>query len=156
MKHIPLTRGYEAIVDDEDYVWLSKYKWHAATQKNGPVYARSTVYIAPKITTVKWMHREILGHTEGEVDHRDGNGLNNCRLNLRKATHSQNIANTKSRKQSSSKYKGVHWFRGKWVAQITCDGKRSFLGRHHDEAAAALAYDAKARELFGEFARTNF
>lgn len=89
------------------------------------------------------------------VDHWDGNGLNNCRKNLRVCTKQQNNMNTKKRSNRSSKYKGVHFRAGRWLAQIQVAGKKKHLGTFEEEADAALAYNFAATELFGPFARLN-
>lgn len=103
------------------------------------------------------MHRLILGVTNPKIkiDHRDGNGLNNQRHNLREATQAQNLANSRPR-SGSSRFKGVT-FRSpdKWIAQISKDGKHTYLGIFRDEFDAATAYNFAAIEMFGEFARLN-
>ena len=106
------------------------------------------------------MHREILGITDPKinVDHLDGDGLNNQRSNLRVCTDSQNGANRGKQKNNKSGYKGVHWNKKtkKWAAQIQYHKKVLNLGYYSDIIEAAKAYDKKALELFGEFARLNF
>lgn len=90
-------------------------------------------------------------------DHIDGDGLNNQRLNLRQSTKSQNNMNTNKGQGYSSKYKGVTWdkARKKWKCGIKINGKQIFIGRFIEEDDAALAYNQKASELFGEFSRLN-
>lgn len=156
MKEIPLTQGYVALVDDEDYKRVSKYKWCLVDQrKKGRVYAKG--YAAGKIVL---MHRIILGVTDSamKVDHKDGNGLNNQRSNLRICTNSQNQMNAKKRRGGTSKYKGVSWNSqySKFRVVLDVDSKQYYIGRYTDELEAALAYDAAAREHFGEFALCNF
>jgi len=105
------------------------------------------------------MHREIIRAPEGLlVDHIDGNGLNNRKSNLRLCTHSQNTYNRRPNRNCSSRYKGIsfHKMSKKWEVAICCKGKREHLGRFDDEVKAALAYDRKAKQLFGEFAYLNF
>ena len=106
------------------------------------------------------MHSEITGYAR--TDHADGNGLNNQRANLRAASASQNAMNIDNRNLSkpaaiSSHFKGVHFDRAakKWYARIAKDGKRIHLGLFREEVDAATAYNFKAYELFGEFARFN-
>ncbi len=105
------------------------------------------------------MHRAILNAPKGLlVDHIDGNGLNNRKSNLRLCTFAQNAHNSRPRRNSSSRYKGVCWHKvkKKWTVSIYKGGKRTYLGYYDDEIEAALAYDRKATELFGEFAYLNF
>jgi hypothetical protein len=153
-RKIPLTQGQYAIVDPEDYEELARHKWYAV-RKDGKFYAvRSR-----KNGNLK-MHRVIIGALEGEiVDHKNGNGLDNRKANVRFATAQQNGWNKrKQRSNCSSKYKGVSWEkkRNQWRARITFKGRVVHLGRFDTEEDAARACDAKARELFGEFAWLNF
>src|SRR4051794_4203372 len=102
-KTIPLTKGYEAIVDDEDYERVSQYKWCASVRKH-------TVYAQVSSKGVFFlMHRLIMDAPKQlQVDHRDGNGLNNTKANLRLASQGQNLGNLHSR-TGASQYKGVSW-----------------------------------------------
>lgn len=147
---IELTRGFRAVVDDEDYDRLAGFSWYAHTT-GGKVYARrKDGHSGPTY----YMHREILGVSKGTgVDHRDGDGLNNQRSNLRVASQSQNMQNRVARSGCSSKYKGVHFYkaRGNWTAQINSKS----LGYFPSEELAALAYNAAALKEYGEFARLN-
>ena len=106
------------------------------------------------------MHQVIMGTEEGKViDHINSNGLDNRKTNVRFATSQQNSWNQrKQRGNSRSKYKGVHWEkkRKEWRARITFKGRVVHLGRFDTEEEAAMAYDGKAREFFGEFAWLNF
>ena len=102
------------------------------------------------------MHRYLLQANPGErVDHQDGNGLNNRRENIRKATSSQNGMNARAQVGGSSKFKGV-WRPTRWRAEIRVNYKTIHLGSFATEEEAAHAYDEAARRLFGEFARVNF
>lgn len=105
------------------------------------------------------MHRAIMNPPKGmHIDHIDMDTLNNQRSNLRVCTHQENLRNRESAKGSSSKYKGVCWdkSRHKWFASIKMDvGKQLNLGRYDSELTAADAYNQKAQELFGDFARLN-
>jgi hypothetical protein len=158
MKEISLTQGKIALVDDTDYEAMASHKWHA-------IKAPYTYYAARDILiNGQWkrrsMHREILGLVRGdriEVDHRNGDGLDNRRENLRKCNDAENQRNRRVQ-GGSSQYKGVSWrgWHKKWGAQIAYNGKKIYIGSFKMEINAAHAYDAKARELFGEFARTNF
>jgi len=172
MKQITVANGrHIALVDDEDFERLSAFTWRVRTytRKDGSktMYAwrRITkpgmVSHQPRSRTGIYMHRMILACTE-LIDHRDGNGLNNQRNNLRIADCSMNGANRfkvqiRQGKPTLSRFKGVAWQarRGKWNASIRKDGKTIWIGRFKEEWDAAQAYNFKAEELFGEFARFN-
>ncbi len=163
MKRIPLTQGKVALVDDEDYDYLMQWKWCA--QKCYNVYYAVRHYGHPTLKNSKgWakqitvrMHQLILHIPQGfEIDHINHDGLDNRRCNLRVCTASENRHNQRPRKDGLSKYKGVYMSRGKWTASISCANHRRCVGRFVSEIEAATAYDEKARELFGEFAYTNF
>jgi hypothetical protein len=105
------------------------------------------------------MHRLITGAPAGvEVDHRNGNGLDNRRSNLRLATTSQNQGNQRLSRANTSGFKGVHWdkHRAKWKASIAGDNNDKHLGHFTDPSEAAHAYDSAARLRFGRFASVNF
>lgn len=158
MKYIPLTQGQSAIVDDEDFEYLNQFKWHAE-KLHGTYYAARRVRASFRKYVIVKMHQVIVGRTAGlEIDHINGNGLDNRRFNLRLVTHQQNSQNSKLRTDNTSGYKGVGWSpqKNKWYAKIVKDGKQIHVGFFDDPVLAAKAYDRKARELFGESARTNF
>jgi hypothetical protein len=157
MKLIPLTRGQFAKVDDSDFAWLSQYRWRARWH-NGTrsFYAvRSTKTVNGYRTAIP-MHREILGlkTKDGNIgDHRDHDTLNNQRLNLRVATHSQNSCNKRRSIRNSTGFKGVSLSRGKrYQVHICVEGKKRFLGIYQDSQSAYAAYCAAAKEEHGEFA----
>lgn len=154
---IPLTKGKVAIVDIADYEWLSQHKWYA--QWSGQKwYAARRVHNLGERSHIVFMHREIVEAGHGtEVDHKDGDGLHNTRANLRLATRPENMWNRSAQTNNTSGYKGVGWNkdRRKWQAQINVRGKYKYLGLFEDVRDAANAYDAAARELHGEYARTN-
>lgn len=166
MRTIPLGgasgRGLMAMVDDEDYELVSQYKWNALwTRELGRT--RTSPYAGTllrrdgqRVRSRVLMHVLIMGHRG--VDHVNHNGLDNRRSNLRPATNSQNAANRRPYAGRSSRFKGVSWDKQKsrWFVLITVNGRRRYLGRFRDEEAAARAYDAAARELFGGFACLNF
>lgn len=106
------------------------------------------------------MHRFILDlkKEDPDVDHKDGNGLNNQRSNLRTATRAQNARNRRIRTDNTSGFKGVTWRKdlGKWNAFIEIKTKRIHLGYFTDPMEAACAYDMAAVKYFGEFAHCNF
>jgi hypothetical protein len=151
MKNIPLTQGFVALVDDADYERVSSHKWYIKIDR------RKRTKYAVGAAGVR-MHRFILGLSAGpvpQVDHRDHDGLNNQRENLRVCTHGQNRSNTRKAK-GTSQYKGVHLDSSKWIAMLKSSGRTKYLGTFTSELDAALAYDAAARVAFGEFACTNF
>ncbi len=154
-KEIRLANGMVAIVDDEDYQALAKWKW--CYQK--PRGRRRTGYAIRKCEgRTLGMHTAILGCPL--IDHKDGDCLNNRRSNIRPATRGQNEQNKGkgTYRAFTSRYKGVRWVERdkRWRATIKTDGRRIALGQFQSEEAAARAYDAAAREIFGEFARCNF
>jgi hypothetical protein len=159
MKEIPLTHHKIALVDDEDYERLIKHKWHARKDRN-TFYASRTVMIEGKKTTVQ-LHREVLRLTFGdgiEVDHRNRNGLDNQKENLRIATSSLNSYNRKMQHNNTSGFRGVSWHSRDqvWQAYIKLRGKRINLGYHNDILLAAVAYDYAARKYYGNDAILNF
>jgi hypothetical protein len=157
MKEIQLTQGKVALVDDADFEWLSQWKWFAL--KTGPKWYAARYIYKPK--SIIYLHREILGLVVGDKqqgDHRNGDTFDNQRHNLRNCTPSQNQQNSRKRLKASSQYKGVvrNSKQRRWRACITYNSKQIYIGQFINEHHAARAYDAKARELFGEFARLNF
>ena len=158
MKEIPLTKGYIAQVDDEQFDKLIKLKWHAQVHKH-TVYAASITKDEKGKRVYFLMHRVILGVTSSRVyvDHKDGNGLNNQGFNIRPCTSSQNAMNSKGNLASSSRLKGVSWNIGLkiWVANIMIDGKIKSLGVFENEEDAARVYNQLAKEHHKEFARLN-
>ena len=173
-KEINLTKGYKAIVDDDDHEWLSKYKWSASVDnRDGYVSARTTIY--KTFEGYKWrrgvkMHRLILDAKQGEVvDHVNGNPLDNRRSNLRICTSAENARNHKkqdliNKEPCSSRFKGVTISTNRtpygdyqyWRAQITVDGVNKYIGQYSSEVEAACAYDIAAKKYHGDYARLNF
>ena len=163
MKTVPLSQGYFAIIDDQDFARVSRFKWYAKVmrRKDGSVrnvYAAQNVRRDGERTTEK-LHRFIMGVTDPkiQIDHIDGTGTNCQRSNLRIATITENNRNVRLRVNSTTGLKGVtfHKQRGKFGAQIKGDGKHRYLGLFASKYAAALAYDEAALELHGDFALTN-
>ena len=153
MKHIPLTQNKTALIDDEDIALICQYRWHA-------VRIYKTWYAGAVIDGHRtYMHRIIMDASDGiEVDHSNGNGLDNRRENLRLCTHAENLANQRLQTRDKlSRFKGVTWCRrtGVWIAQIKVAQKHIGLGRYDEEEDAARAYNRAAQEHFGEFARLN-
>jgi hypothetical protein len=162
MKEIQLNNGYVALVDDEDYEWLNQWKWGAHKKGNRIYVERSEVLRTGKKsykTKTIAMHRLIMDAPKDmEVDHINHNGLDNQRNNLRICTGYQNRLNRKA--FGSCKYLGVTVTLSRNYKQIRArvhlDGIVYHLGSFKTEESAAMAYDAKAKELFGEFANLNF
>lgn len=155
-----MSQGRVALVDDEDYNSLIEFTWSAGWYDRAKTfYAQRKSPMLHGQRTSLFMHRVVLGAKRGQqVDHRDHDGLNNQRSNLRIATPGQNQANKrKNPDRFSSPHKGVSFNRqqGKWKAQIKTAGISRFLGWFDDEEDAARAYDVAAVEVFGEFALLN-
>jgi hypothetical protein len=162
---IPLTQGKFALIDAADYERVSRLTWYALN-KDGLWYA-ANVTQAPRTEPGKpgksrtlYLHQFITDAPDAtEVDHWNGDGLDNRRENLRVCIHAENTRNQRLRADNTSGYKGVVSSgnqRESWVAAIIHDKHHYHLGTFATPRAAALAYDAKARELYGEFAHTNF
>ena len=143
------------MVDDEDYALFGGYKWYATLSDDGRYYAKRRISAKHQI----YLHREIMQAPSCvEIDHIDGNGLNNQKSNLRLCIRMQNAMNTIKRKQSAqSKYKGVCWHKGgkKWISKINPNGRTIYLGLFKNEIDAAIAYNKAAMKHFGEYARLN-
>ena len=152
MKKIKLTQGKFALVDDDDFEWLSQWNWHYG---NG--YAvRQSPRVRGKQRRI-YMHREILQPPKGmQTDHINRTRSDNRRSNLRVCTSSQNQWN-QHKIRGSSRFKGVSWHKigKKWQAQIIKNQKHIHLGRFDSEEDAARAYNKAALNYFGEFARLN-
>jgi len=164
---IPMKHGLWSLVDPEDMDRFSSFTWTPSCSKNSrTVYAlRMTSRSLGKRSSI-FMHREMLDFPDGlDVDHINGNGLDNRKCNLRACQHRENLWNQRSRQGFSSKYKGVRFHKRDrvWSAQISIgsprgDGSKAsvHLGTFQDEMLAAKAYDKAALEHFGEFAKLNF
>lgn len=159
---IPLTQGFVTLIDQAD-ADLASLKWHVQPNNCGRYYAtrnESRTVGGKFILLHRVILERMLGHEIGksyDVDHIDGNSLNNRRGNLRIATRSQNNFNASKRDGVSSRFKGVCWdaSRGRWMAYINAYGKRRYLGRYDTEAEAYEVYCREARILFGEYARLD-
>ena len=157
MKKIQLSQGQFALVDDDDYDRLSKYKWCALKHHTGKYYAARTD-VANNRKTVR-MHRFIMGicyDNELVADHINHDTLDNRKSNLRICTKKENAKNRSSSKESASKYLGVHICEGGFVARVGGGNQRKYLGYFKCEIEAAKAYDIAAKEMHGEFANLNF
>ncbi len=153
MKHIPLTQGYEAIVDDEDYPFLSRFKWSVRLEGSRRDRPYAWGYIdGHKVS----MHRLILNARKGAVsDHINHDSLDNRKENLRTCTHKENLANSRKPQghETASPYKGLHKL-GKGLFAASRGGM--YLGSFSSEKAAAMAYDKSLRDAYPLFANTNF
>lgn len=151
---IPLTRGKEALIDEDDLPLVSGYAWFALA-------GGSTDYAYTKVNgRTVYMHALILGGSSrsAHIHHIDGNGLNNTRQNICRVDVGVNVAAGKRRVTNTSGYIGVtlHRATGRWQAQIAPGGRRLHLGAFDDPAEAAIVRDRAARLYFGEHARLNF
>lgn len=145
---LPLLHDKFVVFDKTDLAKVLKYRWRAVHHGRRHWYARTSC-----TTGHISMHVFLMGAVPGmQVDHIDGDGLNNRRNNLRFSTPAQNGANQRPRIKARTKFKGIHFTANGW--QVTVRGK--YAGRFKDEIEAAKAYDTKAIEIWGEFAKLNF
>jgi len=154
--YVPLTKGYEAVIDIDDLDIVSNHNWYALVLPK-VVYAARTETRNGKTYCIL-MHRAILCAKDGFlVDHSDCNGLNNRRNNLRLATRQQNQCNQRISASNTSGFKGVTWCKSdlRWKAQIGHKGKNYFLGNYKTPEMAYEAYVKASAELHGEFGRVN-
>lgn len=152
-KTIKVGKSFTAIVDEQDYEIVSARLWFSS-RKLHCRYARTVLEDGRTLS----MHRLILGtNSTLDVDHINGNGLDNRRENLRVCTRSENLQNSRKHCKSSSRFKGVYWEprRKRWVAQIRHNKVKKYLGSFGSEVDAAAAYDSAAKNLFGDFANAN-
>jgi HNH endonuclease/AP2 domain len=156
---LPVKDGLCTIVDGEDYEKVKGLTWHLSSHG----YASNSKYCGggrknAKYKTTK-MHRFILGLTSPKphIDHINGNRLDNRKSNLRIVTQAQNTQNRGLNTNNKSGYKGVTWSKesNKWVAGLTLNKKKYHLGYFADKHDAAKAYNEKALELYGDYARLN-
>jgi hypothetical protein len=158
MKLVPLTKGYEAMVDDEDYDRVSQHMWQALTRPdNDTVYASRSWQERPSMKIRREaLHVFIMGRKQGfTIDHEDKNPLNCQKYNMRWATKSQQNAN---RRLSTKEYRGVYPVSGsvKWEPRIWYQRKLYKNGSYYNIEDAARAYDELAKRIYGEFATVNF
>ncbi len=160
VKQIPLTQCKIALVDEKDYERVSQFKWYAHKSNNTTFYAvRNSSTSGGKKRARIYMHRFILGLTRSNIlaDHKDRDGLNNQRKNLRITDKKGNAGNTVMKPKKYSSFKGV-CFRNdtnKWIAHIHINMIQKNLGNFVSEKEAALAYNRAARQHFGKFALLN-
>lgn len=153
---VKLTQGAVALIDADDWERLQGYTWFNWRRPNTN-YVRTSIRNGDTQKTLL-MHRLILDAPDNlEVDHVDGNGLNNRKSNIRLATRMQNCANITVSREGTSQFKGVSWdtLSGKWKAQISANKKKKHIGLYADELHAARAYNRAAEQAFGEFACLN-
>lgn len=157
MKLIPLSQGLFTMIDDADFESVSAFKWCAYKDKQRFIAGRGIKKPDGSYTTLL-LHRFLMPGVP-QIDHEDGNGLNNQRYNIRPATSRQNNQGFKrKRARATSVYRGVSWNSGKrkWEANIQANGRQIYLGCFVSETDAAREYDAAARTFFGAFASPNF
>jgi hypothetical protein len=151
MKTLTTSNGLSVLLDDLDFVWASSRSWFARNDKT----AWYIVGPHPVLKKTVYLHREIMGFPSGRVDHRNRNGLDCQRSNLRIATLEQSSANrAKLTRPATSKYKGIYWCKRKrrWRLEV----RKKFVGLFKNEEEAARVYDREAVKIWGEFACLNF
>lgn len=157
MKLIHLSQGQFTVVDDRDFSLVNQFQWYTRKRSDGKGFY--VVFMGTKPDGKPgqiFMHNLIMKPEPGfRIDHRDGNGLNNTRLNLREATQQQNCFNRIKHKALSSSFKGVSFDTksGKWRTRITYNGKTISLGHYQSEEKASRVYRAAASIHFGSFAK---
>lgn len=154
MKRIPLTRGKVALVSAQDYWLVRQFKWSA--QKSCRSWYAITTQPGARPKRIS-MHRLIAGFPPFALDHRNCNGVDNQRGNLRPADARQNQGNSRRALNNTSGFKGVHWHKqgNCWQARISKHGKRVSLGLFYSARLAHAAYMRAACNVFGEFARAS-
>lgn len=157
MKEVPLTQGKVALVDDEDYKRVMQFAWRVELRSDHKTYYARRNVIKNGRRTNQFLHRFILDAPDDlDVDHRNNDGFDCQKHNLRYANHSQNQANRKVPVPNKTGFKGVRQQRKRWVAAITANQVHTHLGTFDRPEMAARAYDNAAKIAFGEFARLNF
>ncbi len=155
MKKLKLTKGYIALVDDEDFNWLNQWKWSA--DKDGYAFRSIKKVENGKRTCIK-MHRQIMNADKGQdVDHINHIAYDNRKSNLRLCSRTENLFNMR-KTRGTSIFKGVSWWKRDkcWEVKIRVNGKTKKIGYFKNERHAAMAYDIWAKEIYGKFAVVNF
>jgi hypothetical protein len=152
---VRLTRGLVAWVSPEDYGAVAARSWYAQPRPTGNHYAATSTTGPGGERAMLLMHRALLQLDSGtQVDHRNGNGLDNRRANLRPCSHGENQCNRRKLQGTRSRFRGVtpsRWKAGRWCAEVKANGVRRHLGTFDSEEAAAVAYARAAAELHGAF-----
>jgi hypothetical protein len=150
LAYITLTKGYVAVIDATDVPLVERWNWYAIVRPRAVYAARRDR------RRIILLHRAILGEPSGlEVDHIDTDGINNRRINLRQATHTENAWNSRLPVTNTSGLKGITWHprNAKWHARIKIDGKQHWLGMFASPVEAHAAYCAASARMRGEFGR---
>lgn len=156
VKSVPLSKGKVALVDDEDYDRVMQYRWRAHFDKRNNLWYAFPCSNAMRQRVGNSMHQFIVGKCDAPIDHINGNGLDNTRINLRACTPTQNAANRSCNKNNTSGFKGVfRSSKNRWRAQIKVSNRAIHLGSYKTPIDAALAYNDAAMAYFGEFAFLN-
>jgi hypothetical protein len=150
LAYVPLTKGLEAVIDAADVHLVSAHNWYAHVHKTGHAYAARSINMGSGCRTLM-LHRVVVGEDGGEVDHINGDGLDNRRANLRICTHQQNMHNRVMDRRNTLGSRGVWIDRGKFRATIKHNNKSIHLGRFPTKEEAAAAYTGAAKALFGKF-----
>jgi hypothetical protein len=155
---VPLTKGYEAVIDEADLEIISQFSWFSCPSSTVN-YAKASVPLHLRDrwpTKIVAMHQVIMDVKDGRrIDHKDRNGLNCRRSNLRFATNSQNCANRVWPRSTKTKYRGLAPVGKRWAARIQLNRKMIHIGVFDTEKDAAIAYNEAAKKLHGEFAVLN-
>lgn len=158
MREISLKNGRIAIIDDEDYEIVSQYRWYLLKGKNTEYACHKKTENAISLPTIL-MHRLVMNAPKGsQIDHINGDGLDNRKCNLRFCSHQENSRNSPKNWRGTSKYKGVGLCkrRKKWRARIKLNNKQVEIGCYNTEIEAATAYNMVALANFRQFARLNY
>ncbi len=148
-----MIKGHEVLVDDEDLPLIRKYSWHiSANHKRHYAHAWGGRAHGRKIIS---MHRLLMGFPAQQIDHINGNGLDNRRLNIRLCSKAENLRN-RNRRIGASGFRGVRIVGSRYVAQIQINGKKYQRCGFRDAESAARAYDEMSKDLHGEFGILNF
>lgn len=155
---IPLSKGKSAVIDAADWPIVSGHRWRLLLTQRGACYAQTVINVNGERRNL-FLHRLLMNPPDGlEVDHKDRNGLNCRRENMRLATRAQNCWNRRRPRDGSNPYRGVYQLKTQkqWNARICVQGRKIYLGYFESAEEAARAYDSAAREHHGEFATLNF